>query len=98
MQHRTSNKIIKLVRKRIDIDGLTKIPDQITSRMVQKERSYQLHIENLNEQIRRMQRFVFTLIRINNNQVKKPNFLKRKIKRFFIYLEYPSPYGCNITK
>jgi hypothetical protein len=76
--------MIKLVRKRIDIDGLTKIPDQITSRMVQKERAYQQQIENLNEHIRRMQRFVYTLIHINNNQVNKTIFsLEKKI---FFYL------------
>lgn len=76
MQHLTTHKIMKLVRKRIDIDGLTKIPDQITSRMVQKERSYQQKIENLNEHIRRMQRFVYALININHNQVK--NFFSKK--------------------
>lgn len=69
MQHLPSNKIIKLVRKRIDIDGLTKISDQITLRMVQKDRAYQQQIENLHEHIRRMQKFVYTLININNNQV-----------------------------
>ena len=36
----TSDKTIKSVRKRIDVDGLTKIPDPITSRMVEKERAY----------------------------------------------------------
>lgn len=61
--------MIKLIRKRIDIDGLTKIPDQITSRMVQKERAYKQKIENLHEHIRRMQRFIYTLISINQNQV-----------------------------
>ena len=71
MQHLTTNKIIKLVRKRIDIDGLTKIPDQITSRMVQKERAYQQQIENLHEHMKRMQRFVYALININHHQVKK---------------------------
>ncbi|UJR33275.1 hypothetical protein I4U23_020730 [Adineta vaga] len=68
MQHLSTNKVLKLVRKRIDVDGLTKIPDQITTRMVQKERAYQQQIENLHEQIRRMQRFVYALININNNQ------------------------------
>jgi hypothetical protein len=69
MQHLPSNKLIKLVRKRIDTDGLTKIPDQITSRMLQKERAYQQKIQTLHEHIRRMHRFVCTLIHINNNQV-----------------------------
>ncbi|CAF4923218.1 unnamed protein product [Rotaria sp. Silwood1] len=69
MQHLTSNKIIKLIRKRIDTDGLTKIPDQITSRMIQKERSYQKRIESLREHERQMQKFVYTLININHNQV-----------------------------
>ncbi|CAF0928627.1 unnamed protein product [Adineta steineri] len=68
MQPITTNKMIKLVRKRIDVDGLTKIPDQITSRMVQKERAYQRQIESLHEHIRRMQRFVYALININQNQ------------------------------
>ncbi|CAF3386447.1 unnamed protein product [Rotaria sp. Silwood1] len=68
MQHLTSNKIIKLIRKRIDTDGLTKIPDQITSRMIQKERSYQKRIESLREHERQMQKFVYTLININHNQ------------------------------
>jgi hypothetical protein len=80
MQHLPSNKIIKLVRKRIDIDGLTKIPDQITSRMIQKDRAYQQKIQNLHESIRRMQRFIYALIHINNNQVlKKTIFLKISI-------------------
>ena len=61
---------MKLVRKKIDIDGLTKIPDQVTSRIVQKERDYLQQIQNLHEHIRRMQRFIYTLIHINNNQVK----------------------------
>jgi hypothetical protein len=75
MQCLPSNKIIKLVRKRIDIDGLTKISDQITTRMVQKDRAYQQKIQNLNEHIRRMQKFVYTLVHISNNQVfKKKNF------------------------
>ncbi|CAF1633757.1 unnamed protein product [Adineta ricciae] len=68
MQPMSTNKVLKLVRKRIDVDGLTKIPDQVTTRMVQKERAYQQQIENLHEQIRRMQRFVYALININNNQ------------------------------
>ncbi|CAF3688067.1 unnamed protein product [Rotaria sordida] len=68
MQHLTSNKIMKLIRKRIDTDGLTKIPDQITSRMLEKERTYQQRIENLREHGRQMQRFVYTLINISHNQ------------------------------
>ena len=67
VQHVPSNKLIKLVRKRIDVDGLTKIPDQITSRMMQKERAYQQRIHDLHEDMRRMQKFVYTLI--HNNQV-----------------------------
>jgi hypothetical protein len=73
MQHLTSNKLIKLVRKRIDIDGLTKIPDQITTRMVQKERAYVQQIDSLHEHIRRMQKFVYTLININNNNNNNPH-------------------------
>jgi len=99
MQCLPSNKIIKLVRKRIDIDGLTKISDQITTRMVQKDRAYQQKIQNLNEHIRRMQKFVYTLVHINNNQVfKKKNFFLFSVNKFFFYLEYPSTYGYNITK
>jgi hypothetical protein len=67
VQHVPSNKLIKLVRKRIDVDGLTKIPDQVTSRMLQKERAYQQQIDDLHEHMRRMRRFVYTLI--HNNQV-----------------------------
>jgi hypothetical protein len=77
MQHLPSSKIIKLVRKRIDIDGLTKLSDQITSRMIQKDRAYQQKIQNLQEQIRCMKRFVYTLIHINNNQVEKNKKRKR---------------------
>jgi hypothetical protein len=69
MQHLPSNKLIKLVRKRIDIDGLTKIPDQMTSRMAHKERAYVQRIESLHDHIRRMQRFIYTLININQQQV-----------------------------
>jgi hypothetical protein len=78
MQHLTPNKVIKIVRKRIDIDGLTKIPDQITSRMVQKERAYQQRIESLNEHIKGMRRFIYAVIHINNNQVKK-----KQTRKFF---------------
>ena len=96
MQHLPSNKIIKSVRKRIDIDGLTKIPDQITSRMMQKERTYQQQTENLYEHIRRMQRFIYTLIHINHNQVKhSKEFLQNKSK---LDLEYLTTYRWNITK
>lgn len=58
---------MKSVRKRIDVDGLTKIPDPITSRMLEKERTYVQQIENLHEHMRRMQKFVHTLIKFNNN-------------------------------
>lgn len=75
MQHIPSNKLIKLVRKRIDIDGLTKVSDQITFRMLQKERAYQQKIESLNDQMRRMQRFIYALIHINNNQVNQTMIL-----------------------
>lgn len=71
MQHIPSNKLIKLVRKRIDSDGLTKVSDQITFRILQKERAYLQRIENLNDQMRRMQRFIYALIHINNNQVNR---------------------------
>ncbi|CAF1456062.1 unnamed protein product [Adineta steineri] len=63
----SSSKTIKSVRKRIDVDGLTKIPDQITSRMLEKERAYVQQIESLHEHMRRMQKFVHTLIKFNNN-------------------------------
>jgi hypothetical protein len=63
----TSSKTIKSVRKRIDVDGLTKIPDQITSRMLEKERAYVQQIESLHEHMRRMQKFVHTLIKFNHN-------------------------------
>jgi hypothetical protein len=77
MQHLPSSRIIKLVRKRIDIDGLTKRSDQVTSRMIQKDRAYQQKIQHLHQQIRYMKRFVYTLIHINNKQVEK----KKKRKR-----------------
>lgn len=70
MQHLTSNQIIKLVRNRIDVDGLTKIPDQITGRMARKNQAFVQHIDQLNKQIRHMQRFVYTLINIKQNQVR----------------------------
>ncbi|CAF5179997.1 unnamed protein product, partial [Rotaria magnacalcarata] len=63
----SSNKRTKSVRKRIDDDGLTKVPDQITSRMFEKEREYVQEIESLNDQIGRMLKFVHTLIKLNNN-------------------------------
>jgi hypothetical protein len=78
MQHLTPNKVIKIVRKRIDIDGLTKIPDQITSRMVQKERAHQQRIESLNEHIKGMRRFIYAVININHNQVKQ-----KQTRKFF---------------
>jgi len=62
---------MKSVRKRIDIDGLTKIPDQVTSRMLKKEHKYQQQIQNLHENLRRMQRLVYALVNSNNNQVNK---------------------------
>lgn len=61
--------MIKLIRKRIDVDGLTKVSDQITSRMLQKERAYKQQLETLHDHMRRMQRFVYALIHINNSQV-----------------------------
>ena len=63
----TSNKTIKSIRKRIDIDGLTKIPDQITSRMFEKERSHLQQIESLHEQMRCMRKFIDIFIKLNNN-------------------------------
>ncbi|CAF1377912.1 unnamed protein product [Rotaria sordida] len=63
----SSNKRIKSVRKRIDNDGLTKIPDQITKRMFEKRREYVEEIECLNDQIGRMLKFIHTLIKLNNN-------------------------------
>ncbi|CAF3377579.1 unnamed protein product [Rotaria socialis] len=63
----SSNKRTKSIRKRIDDDGLTKVPDQITSRMFEKEREYVQEIESLNDQIGRMLKFVHTLIKLNNN-------------------------------
>jgi len=71
MQHLPSNIMVKLVRKRIDIDGLTKLPDQITSRMLQKDRAFQQEIQSLHERIRHLQKIVYRLIHINNNQVEK---------------------------
>ncbi|CAF3566019.1 unnamed protein product [Rotaria socialis] len=72
MQHMTSNKIIKSIRKRIDTDGLTKVSDKVTSKMLEKERTYQQRAENLREHKRQMQRFVYTLININHNQNASP--------------------------
>ncbi|UJR13918.1 hypothetical protein I4U23_000923 [Adineta vaga] len=72
-QSSTSNKTIKSVRKRIDVDGLTKIPDQITSRMLEKERAYVQQIESLHEHMRRMQKFVHTLIKFNNTSTTNNN-------------------------
>ncbi len=71
MQHVPSNIMVKLVRKRIDIDGLTKLSDQITLRMLKKERAYQQKIQNLHERLRCMQKIAYTLMDINNNQVEK---------------------------
>lgn len=61
---------MKLIRKRLDSDGLTKVPDQITSRMVQKERNYEKQIDNLRDHVKRMERFVCTIISINQHQVR----------------------------
>ncbi|CAF1221158.1 unnamed protein product [Adineta ricciae] len=72
-QSSTSNKTMKSVRKRIDVDGLTKIPDQVTSRMLEKERAYVQQIEHLHEHMRRMQKFVHTLIKLNNNTANNNN-------------------------
>jgi hypothetical protein len=72
----TSNKTIKSVRKRIDVDGLTKIPDQITSRMLEKERVYVQQIESLHEHMRKMQKFVHTLIKFNNNNSNNNNHVR----------------------
>lgn len=98
----STNKVLKLVRKRIDVDGLTKIPDQVTTRMVQKERAYQQQIENLHEQIRRMQRFVYALININNNQVNQNHsivdFVSKTNNLLLSILEYSSTNGNNLTK
>ena len=98
----STNKVLKLVRKRIDVDGLTKIPDQVTTRMVQKERAYQQQIENLREQIRRMQRFVYALININNNQVNQNPSIRDfvfKTKNFLLsILEYSSTNGNHLPK
>ncbi|CAF1066090.1 unnamed protein product [Rotaria sp. Silwood1] len=63
----SSNKRIKSIRKRIDDDGLTKIPDQITKRMSEKRREYVEEIESLNDQIGRMLKFIHTIIKLNNN-------------------------------
>jgi hypothetical protein len=76
MPSSASNKIMKSVRKRIDVDGLTKIPDQITSRMLEKERAYVQQIESLHEHMRRMQKFVHTLIKFNNNNNNNNNHVK----------------------
>ena len=98
----STNKVLKLVRKRIDVDGLTKIPDQVTTRMVQKERAYQQQIENLREQIRRMQRFVYALININNNQVNQNpsivDFVFKTNNFLLSILEYSSTNGNHLPK
>ena len=98
MQHIPPNKLIKLVRKRIDSDGLTKVFDQITFRMLQKERRYQRRIECLSDEMRRMQRFVYALIKINNNQVNRNHTQVSAMKVFVFSLEYGSSNGSNIAE
>jgi len=71
-----SNKTIKSVRKRIDVDGLTKIPDQITLRMLEKERGFVQLIENLHEEMRRTQKLVHALIKFSNNNNNNNNHVK----------------------
>jgi hypothetical protein len=44
--------------------------------MVEKERGYVQQIESLHEQMRRMQKFVHTLIRFNNNNNNNNNHVR----------------------
>ena len=91
--------MIKLIRKRIDVDGLTKVSDQITSRMLQKERAYKQQIETLNEHMRRMQRFVYALIHINNSQVNlKTSSLSLTQMTLSRFLAHSSTNGNNIPE
>ena len=90
---------MKLVRKRIDTDGLTKVSDQITFRMLQKERAYKQKIETLNEQMRRMERFVYALMHINQNQVNRNNTHSSAMKEIFSsFLAYSCASGNNIAE
>lgn len=88
-QTSTSDKALKSVRKRIDVDGLTKIPDQITSRMLDKERIYIEQIEKLHGHLRRTQKLIHTLIKFNHNNnannVRKQTE-KKSIKMFYFFV------------
>ncbi|CAF0774782.1 unnamed protein product [Didymodactylos carnosus] len=70
LQHLSSSssygdKSVKSVRKRIDIDGLTKINDVATLRMLQKERTYVNKIEELHDHVRKLERVLTTIIKYN---------------------------------
>jgi hypothetical protein len=72
--------------------------------MLEKERAYVQQIESLHEHMRRMQKFVHTLIKFNNNNNNNNNHhVKILFSVFFqinfvLLLEYISTYGRNITK
>lgn len=73
--------------------------------MLEKEREYVQEIENLNDQMGRMLKFVHTLIKLNNNNnthnlhVRIHIFL-HLVRYIFCkcYLEHIPTNGCNITK
>jgi hypothetical protein len=72
--------------------------------MLEKERAYVQQIESLHEHMRRMQKFVHTLIKFNNNNNNNNNHVKTFCLSVFVFnevsfsLEYISTHGCNITK
>lgn len=84
------------------MDGLTKIPDQVTSRMLEKERAYVQQIERLHDHMRRMQKFVHTLIKVNNNNHNNNHVNNHSLhvaeRISLLHLEYISTYGYNIPK
>lgn len=61
----TSDKTIKSVRKRIDCDGLTKIPDPITSRMLEKERTYVVSCSTFEHFLLLIDLFLFDILATN---------------------------------
>ena len=67
MPQLTLNKIIKLIRKRIDRDGLTKMPDQIALKMLQQEQTCQRQSENRQDYMRLMHQFICRFVNISND-------------------------------
>lgn len=52
--------------------------------MVEKERTYVQQIESLHEQMRRLQKFVHTLIKFNNNNNNQNNN-NHHVRQFFYF-------------